>query len=142
MFHKYFGAPFSVLLAIVVLALGARMMSAQQPRTGVVVISVEESMGMVREFVVRSAGRTARTDSAGHARLMLPEGRQVVSVTGMGIKPAQIDVIVVADSTVTAKVAVEMGGMVMEAVKVSATRIERLAGDAPVRVEVVSALHV
>jgi iron complex outermembrane receptor protein len=131
------------LLVFAVLGLGAgRTARAQQARTGVVVIQVEESMGMVGGLVVRAAGRTARTDSTGQARLILPEGRQVVSVTGIGITPAKRDVVVVADSVVTTKVTVEMGDMVMEAVKVSATRIERLAGDAPIRVEVLDQMEV
>ena len=142
MFHGYIGRLFSVLLAIALPNFGASVASAQQPRTGAVVVKVEESMGMAREFLVRSGGRVARTDSTGQARLTLPEGKHVVSVTGIGIKPAQIDVVIIADSTVTAKVTVEMGGMVMEPVKVSATRIERLAGDAPVRVEVLDEMEV
>lgn len=142
MSYKYIVRLLCALLATTGLSLSAGAADAQQPRTGVVVIKVEESMGMLREFLVRSAGRAARTDSAGQARLTLPEGRQVVSVTGIGVKPAQIDVVVVADSIVTARVTVEMGGMVMEPVKVSATRIERLAGDAPVRVEVLDEMEV
>ena len=131
------------LLVLAVLSLGnVRALTAQQARTGTVVVTVAESMGMVSALVVRAAGMTARTDSAGQARLILPEGRQVVSVTGIGIKPARVDVVVIADSTVTAKVTVEMSDMVMEAVKVSATRIERLAGDAPIRVEVLDEMEV
>jgi len=142
-FCRFIGAPFLALLGIAVLSVGdVRVANAQHTRTGVVVVTVEESMGMVRGLLVRSAGQTARTDSTGQARLTLPEGRQLVSVTAIGIKPAQITVVVIADSTVTARVTVEMGNMTMEPVKVSATRIERLAGDAPIRVEVIDQMEV
>jgi hypothetical protein len=57
---------------------------AQQARTGVVQITVEESMGMVGDLTVSSAGRTAKTDDKGTARLVLPVGRQTISVTGIG----------------------------------------------------------
>ncbi len=143
MFRRSIGAPFLALLGFAILSLGmARAAGAQHERTGVVVVNVKESMGMVNGLLVRSAGRTTRTDSAGRARLALPAGRQVVSVTGIGIKPAQIDVVVIADSTVTAEVTVAMGNMVMEPVKVTATRIEHLAGDAPIRVEVLDQMEV
>lgn len=134
-----------VLVALFSLSLAVSPLSAQQARTGVVVVTVEESMGMFGGLVVRSAGRTARTDSTGLARLTLPEGRQVISVTGIGIKPAQTSVVVVADSVVSVKLTVEMGSMdnmVMEPVKVSATRIERLAGETPDRVEVLDQMEV
>lgn len=116
--------------------------AAQDARIGVVQVTVQESMGMVNGLSVRAAGRTARTDSAGIARLTLPAGRQVIAVTGIGYKPAQVTVIVVADSTISVTVPVEMGEMVMEPVKVSATRIERLAGETPTRVEVLDEMEV
>jgi outer membrane receptor protein involved in Fe transport len=116
--------------------------TAQVARTGIVQVTVEESMGMVSGLTVRAAGRSASTDAQGHARLSLPVGRQILSVTGIGYKPARVTVIVVADSVVTVKVPVEMAGMVMEEVKVSATRIERLAGDTPTRVEVLDEMEV
>lgn len=97
---------------------------------------------MVGGLLVRSAGRTARSDSTGKARLTLPSGRQVIAVTGIGYKPAQVTVIVVADSVVSVTVPIEMGEMVMEKVKISATRIERLAGETPTRVEVLDEMEV
>src|SRR5262245_48750643 len=112
-------------------SLFAAPIKAQEAWTGVVQVTVEESMGMVSGLTIRSAGRTASTDAQGHARLSLPTGRQVLSVTGIGFKPARVTVVIVADSVVTVKVPVEMAGMVMEEMKVSATRIERLAGETP-----------
>src|SRR5689334_21581689 len=117
-------------------------LSAQQPRTGVVQVTVEEAMGMVSGLYVRAAGRSARTDTAGGVRLTLPAGTQGVSVTGIGYKPTRLTVNVIADSIVTLRVPIEMTGMVMEEVKVSATRIERLAGDTPTRVEVLDEMEV
>ena len=114
----------------------------QQPRTGIVQITVQESMGMVAGLRVRAAGRNTVTDSAGNARLVLPAGRQTLSITGIGYKPTQADVVIVADTVVTLNVTVEMTGMVMEAVRVSATRIERLAGETPTRVEVLDEMEV
>ena len=115
---------------------------AQEVRTGVVQVTVEESMGMVSGLLVRSAGRSARTDSTGNARLVLPAGSQVLAITQIGYKPTEVPVTVVADSVVTVKVTVEMAEMVMEEVRVSATRTERLAGETPIRVEIVDEMEV
>ena len=115
---------------------------AQQPRTGIVQVTIEESMGMVSGLLIQSAGQSARSDSLGNARLILPAGTQVVSVTGIGFKPMKANVVVVADSTVSVKVTVEMAEMVMEAVRVGATRTERLVSETPIRVEVVDEMEV
>src|SRR5687768_12970582 len=95
----------TVVLASIVLD---EPLVAQESRTGVVHVTVEESMGMVSGLLVRSAGRSALTDSAGSARLVLPAGQQVLSITRIGFKPTQATVIVVADSVVTVNVTVEM----------------------------------
>jgi outer membrane receptor protein involved in Fe transport len=114
----------------------------QQPTTGIVQITVHESMGMVAGLRVRAAGRSTMTDSAGNARLTLPAGPQTLSITALGYKPTNADVMVVADSVVAVDVTVEMAGMVMEEVRVSATRTERLAGETPTRVEIVDEMEV
>jgi iron complex outermembrane receptor protein len=49
---------------------------------------------------------------------------------------------VIADSTITVKIPIEMGAMVMPEIKVSATRIEKLAGETPTRVEVLDEMEV
>jgi outer membrane cobalamin receptor len=128
--------------ALWLISLVAAPVTAQEARTGIVHITVEESMGMVSGLLVRAAGQTARTDATGTARLTLPAGRQTISVTGIGFKPSQVTVTVVADSVVTTKVAVEMGEMEMQEVRVTATRIEKLAGETPTRVEVLDAMEV
>jgi hypothetical protein len=109
---------------------------AQQLPTGTVQVTVEEPMGMVSGLMVRSAGQSAQTDARGIARLRLPVGRQVVSIIGIGFKPARVNVDIVADSVVAVKVPMAMAEMTMAEVKISATRIERLAGETPTRVEV------
>src|SRR5215467_1080262 len=119
-----------------------RPVAAQGAKTGVVQVNVQESMGMVGGLLVRSGGLTARTDSTGKARLTLSSGRQVIAVTGIGYKPARVMVIVVADSTVSVTVPIEMGEMVMDKVKVTATRIERLASETPTHVEVLDQMDV
>lgn len=115
---------------------------AQEPRTGVVQVTVQESMGMVSGLTVRSAGQAASTDAQGITRLRLPPGRQVISVTGIGYRPARVSVDVIADSIVTVQVPMTMAEMAMAEVKISATRIERLAGETPTRVEVVDEMEV
>jgi len=135
-------AAWAFIAGLAVLSLFPAPSLAQEARTGVVQVTVHESMGMVSGLLVRSAGRTARTDSTGKARLTLPSGRQVIAITGIGYKPAQVTVIVTGDSTIAVVVPIEMGEMVMEKVKVSATRIERLAGETPTRVEVLDQMEV
>ena len=120
----------------------ATQLVAQEGGSGVVRISVHEHTGAVSGLLVRAAGRSTRTDSAGNARLTLPAGRQVLSITAMGYRPAQVAVLVVPDSTVTVNVTVEMMGMEMEAVRVSATRTERLTEETPIRVEIVDEMEV
>jgi len=127
-------------LAVLTLLLPASLI-AQQSGTGVVDITVQEPMGMVVGLLIRSAGRMARTDSAGHARLVLPAGRQIISVTRIGYKPTNMPVDVVADSAITVRIPVEMA-VAMEEVRISATRTERLAGETPIPVEVVDDMEV
>ena len=119
-------------------------LAAQPTATGVVQISVQEPMGMVDGFLVRSAGRSAITDADGKAQLTLPAGRQSISLTRVGFVPRQVDVVVVPDSVVKVNVTVEMLEMatMLEDVKVTSTRIERLAGETPIRVEVIDEMEV
>ena len=127
---------------VVALSLLLTSVAAAQEKTGIVHVTIQESMGMVSGLTVRSTGQTVRTDATGKARLALPPGRRTISVVGIGYKPAQATVIVVADSVVAMTIPIEMGEMVMEEVKVSATRIERLAGETPTRVEVLDQMEV
>jgi outer membrane receptor protein involved in Fe transport len=117
-------------------------MQAQRADSGVVHVTVAEPMGAVEGVLIRAAGRSAQTDAAGNARLTLPVGRQVLSLARVGYLPRQVPVTVVRDSVVSVQVEFEMDMAVeMEEIRVSATRIERLAGDAPIRVEVVDEME-
>ena len=130
------------IVALVTSLLGAAPVSAQQAGTGVVRVTIEEPMGMVDGFLIRAAGQRVSTDAQGNARLALPAGRQVLSITRIGFTPTDTAVTVIADSVVTVTVRVEMSGMVMDEVRVSATRTERLAGETPIRVEIVDEMEV
>ena len=117
---------------------------AQEADSGTVHLTVEEPMGPVEGVLIRGAGRSTMTDASGNARLTLPAGRQQLSLGRIGYQPKRITVLVVADSVVTVKVAfvMEDRAMELEEVRVSATRIERLAGDAPIKVEVLDEMEV
>jgi outer membrane receptor for ferrienterochelin and colicins len=117
---------------------------AQQPDSGTVNVTVREAMGMVSGFLIRSENRSATSDADGQARLVLPAGRRTIALTRIGFTPKRVDVVVVADSTValTIDVAMEDKMADMDEVLISATRTERLAGQTPLRVEVVDEMEV
>ena len=119
-------------------------LGAQQADSGTVIVTVREAMGMVEGFLVRSGNRSASTDAGGRARLVLPAGQRSIFLTRIGFVPQRVAVTVVADSTVsiTVDVAMEHRMAEMEEVTVSATRTERLAGQTPLRVEVVDEMEV
>src|SRR5437870_5047894 len=122
---------------------GIAPVRAQRTDSGTVVVTVRESMGMLGGFIVRSAGRSATTDAAGVAKLMLPAGRRIVEVTRIGFVPRRVAVNVIADGTVTVTVdaAMDMAAK-MEAVTVTAARTERLVEKTPTRVEVLDEMEV
>ena len=122
----------------------AAPLAAQQPDSGTVNVTVREAMGMVDGILVRSGSRGATTDAAGRARLVLPAGQRVLVLTRMGFAPKRVTVTVIADSTIDVTVDVVMEGVMptMEAMTISATRLERLAGATPLRVEVVDEMEV
>lgn len=134
----------ALLLLGSTLASAATPLAAQQPRTGTVAVTIRESMGMVQEFRIRSDSIEARTDATGRARLVLPAGRRTLAVTRIGFTPRRVTIVVVADSVVEVTIDVAMEDMMQmaDAVRVTATRIERLAGDSPVRVEVLDEMEV
>ena len=105
-------------------------------------ITVQEPMGPVEGVLIRAAGRSTQTDGSGHARLTLPVGRQVLSLARIGYLPRQVPVVVVRDSVVSVLVDFEMDmAEELEEIRVSTARIEQLAGDAPIRVEVVDEME-
>ena len=114
-----------------------------QSDSGTVIITVQEPMGPVAGALIQSAGRSARTDGDGRARLVLPAGRRSLALSRIGYQPKRNDILVIADSTISVTVEMSMDeAMEMEAVTVTTTRTERLAGETPVRVEVVDEMEV
>src|SRR5687768_12939003 len=119
-------------------------LEAQQRDSGAVEVTVREAMGMVDGFHIRSENRSATTDASGRARLLLPAGQRTLVVTRIGFVPKRVDITVIADSaiSVTIDVAMEDKMAAMEEVTISATRTERLAGQTPLRVEVLDEMEV
>jgi outer membrane receptor for ferrienterochelin and colicins len=131
------------VLVLLLVSVGAPL-AAQQPDSGTVNVTVREAMGMVDGFLIRSESRTAATDASGRARLVLPAGERSLLLTRIGFVPKRVGVTVIADSTVsvTVDVAMEDKMAAMEEVTISATRTERLAGQTPLRVEVLDEMEV
>jgi outer membrane receptor for ferrienterochelin and colicins len=119
-------------------------LNAQRADSGAVIVTVREAMGMVQGFLVRADTRTATTDATGRARLVLPAGRRSLALTRIGFVPKRVSVMVIADSTVSVDVDVAMVDMtaMMDKVFITATRTERLAGETPLRVEVLDEMEV
>ena len=134
---------FAVILPLAVL-FGAVSLRAQQPDSGTVIVIAQEPMGPVAGALVRSGNRSAIADAEGRARLVLPAGRRALLVTRAGYEGARATVTVIADSTVSVTIDMAMAGeMVMEVEAITVTaRTERLAGNTPVRVEVVDEMEV
>jgi iron complex outermembrane receptor protein len=134
----------TLLISIAATAFAARQSHSQQPDSGVVQVTVEESMDMLDGFRVMAAGKRAITDNAGRVRLTLAAGPQTISVMRLGYKTTRVNTVVVRDSVVSLRVAMSMNEMSMELepVKVSATRTETLAGETPIRVEVLDEMEV
>ena len=132
-------------ILIFILILIPIMPLAGQADSGTVIITVEEPMGPVGGALIRSEGRSARTDGAGRARLVLPAGRRTLALSRIGYLPRQIEILVIADSTISVTVEMtmeDMAAMEMEALTVTTTRTERLAGETAVRVEVLDEMEV
>jgi iron complex outermembrane receptor protein len=132
----------TVVLLLLVLP-GVGPLDAQHPDSGTVQLTVQEPMGPVAGALIRSENRSATTDAGGRARLVLPVGRRTLLVTAIGYVPKRAFVTVIADSTVGLTIDVAMeDAMEMEEITVTATRTERLAGDTPLRVEVIDEMEV
>jgi outer membrane receptor for ferrienterochelin and colicins len=135
--------PIRVSFIVLLLAFGSVPLGAQQPDSGTVHVTVRESMGMVDGILIRSENRSATTDANGRARIVLPAGRRSLLLTRIGFVPKRVSVSVIADSTISVTIDVAMEGMAeMEEVTISATRTERLAGQTPLRVEVLDEMEV
>lgn len=132
------------IVTLLFLALAKTPLEAQQPDSGTVDVTVRESMGMVEGFLIRSETRTATTDAGGRASLILSAGQRTLALTRIGFAPKRVSVMVIADSTVSVTIDVAMTDMAaeMQEVVITAARIERLAGETPLRVEVVDEMEV
>ena len=118
-------------------------LEAQQADSGTVDVTVQEPMGPVAGALIRSGGKSATTDANGRTRLVLPAGRRTLLVARVGYVPKRVELVVIADSTIPLTIDVEMeDAIMMEEVTVSTTRTERLAGETPVRVEVLDEMEV
>lgn len=118
---------------------------AQQADSGTVLLTVQEPMGPTEGALIRSEGRSAKTDGAGRARLVLPAGNRVLSVSRIGYHPKKVTVAVPAGGELSFTINLvmeDMQAMQMEPITVSATRTEGLAGDTPLRVEVLDEMEV
>jgi len=120
---------------------------AQVPDSGAVILIIEEEMGPVDGALVRmlplDAGHPAATaDAGGRARLVLPAGRRTLLVARIGYVAKRVSVTVPAGGEVTVTVTMEMEMAELEEITVSAARTERLAGETPIRVEVVDEMEV
>jgi len=132
------------IITMLCVALSTAALESQQPDSGTVDITVREPMGMVDGHLVRSEGRSATTDANGRARLVLPAGQRTVSLTRIGFAPKRVTVMVIRDSTISVTIDVAMEDMAttMQEVVITAARTERLAGETPLRVEVVDEMEV
>lgn len=119
-------------------------LAAQRPDSGTVNVTVREAMGMTQGVRIRSDSLSVTTDASGRARMVLPSGRRTLLLTRIGFVPKRVGVLVIADSTVSVTVDIAMADMVaaMNEVIVSSTRTERLAGESPLRVEVLDEMEV
>lgn len=132
-------------LIVVILALAfAPALPAQVPSTGTVLMTVTESMGPIGDALLRADSIAATTDAGGHARLALPPGRRTILVARIGYVPKHVTVTVVPGQVTPVAVSLEMEMKMtqVEEVTVSATRTERLAGETPIRVEVIGPAEV
>ena len=116
---------------------------AGQADSGTVIITVDEPMGPVDGALIRSEGRSTRTNGDGRAQLVLPAGRRSLALSRIGYLPRRIEIRVIADSTISITIEMTMDeAMEMEAVTVATTRTERLAGETAVRVEMLDEMEV
>ena len=117
---------------------------AQAASAGTVLVSVTEPMGPVGDALVRVDSATVTTDAGGHARLVLPAGRHALTIARIGYIPKRVTLTVAAGQVTPLAVFLEMEMRMteVEEVTVSATRTERLAGETPIRVEVLGPAEV
>lgn len=90
----------------------------------------------------RVAG-TATSDAAGNYRISgLAAGQYVLTITGTGFEPRQVDVALAAGQTATVNTTIATAAFQLDALVVSASKRLEKALEAPARVEVVSAREI
>lgn len=119
-------------------------LAAQAPATGTLLITVAEEMGPVDGVLVRADSLSVTTDGAGRARLVLAAGRHTLLLARIGYVPKRVTVTVVAGTETQLDIPFEMVTVMpeMQELTVSAARTERLSGETPIRVEVISPMEV
>ncbi|HTK57342.1 MAG TPA: TonB-dependent receptor plug domain-containing protein, partial [Gemmatimonadales bacterium] len=119
-------------------------LAAQAPATGTLWLTVAEEMGPVDGVLVRSDSVAVNTDGAGRARLVLPAGRRTLLLARIGYVPKRVTVTVTAGTETRLDIPLEMVMVMpeMQELTVSAARTERLSGETPIRVEVISPMEV
>jgi outer membrane receptor for ferrienterochelin and colicins len=117
-------------------------LAAQSIPTGTVHVMVTEEMGPVDEALIRVDSLSVLTDYEGRARLVLPAGRRTMTIGRIGYHPRRISFVVLPDTAIHLPVTLEMEMVELEDIVVSAARTERLAGETPIRVEVISEMEV
>ncbi len=127
------------VLTLLTLLIGAPRAVAQRPPpvlAGRVIVTVMHDSAPVEGALVRLAGVSARTDSAGRATLVITPGthRLTVSRIGFAAFGASLELRPGQDTAVT--VTLEAVGAELEAIVVQATRSERRIEEEPLRVEV------
>jgi len=138
-----------VWLQCLILLAVAPPLAAQLPATGTIRLTVEESMGPVGDALVRVVSLTpapppVSTNGEGQARLVLPAGDRTLLIARIGYTPRRVTVAVPAGGEVVVSVMLEMETKMteVEEITVSAARTERLAGETPIRVEVIAPMAV
>jgi outer membrane receptor for ferrienterochelin and colicins len=140
--------PFSrrLLLLLALLLAAAAPAHAQ---TGIVSGSIRAVNGSPiagARIEAATAGRvagTATSDAAGNYRISgLAAGQYVLTITGTGFEPRQVDVTLAAGQTATVNTTIATGAFQLDALVVSASKRLEKALEAPARVEVVAAREI
>ena len=125
------------------LVTSAAPLLSQAPAVSVrVVVTVVHDAAPVDVALVRLAGLSVRTDSAGRALVLVPPGIHRLTVSRIGYAPFTTLLELRAGRDTALTVALQAAGTELEGIVVQATRSERRIEDEPLRVEVLAAEEV